>query len=360
MITFPVIKCAVQFKDNDNSNSKILLNWFLKYSEEQKTRVRKRAEMRGILTLQDRSYCRMEIDMDIYKINDKFRIKVTDKCNFLCPFCHAEGGKSASDILVDTELEKALGMLKILYNNVHITGGEPLLYNNLEILINVLEDYGFNMAITTNGCFSLEQKWPILKKFQYINFSLHSLNEAYFSTLIGAGRNASIFLDLITNNIKELRQRMSVRINTVVGADENFQKVEDILDFAAKLNIELKLVPEWSVQVLAINNIMNLLSKKGFSLYEKIHLLPGSNIRERYKNAQGQIVEVKKIDFYWPDFLCKNCDKKIICQEGFSFLRIGGNPLYFQPCIFQNKLTPDEFQKNILPELIHIFREAKK
>lgn len=126
-----------------------------------------------------------------------------------------------------------------------------------------------NMTITTNGCFSLEQKWPILKKFQYINFSLHSLNEAYFSTLIGAGRNASIFLDLITNNIKELRQRMSVRINTVVGADENFQKVEDILDFAAKLNIELKLVPEWSVQVLAINNIMNLLSKKGFFYMKK-------------------------------------------------------------------------------------------
>ena len=108
--------------------------------------------------------------MDIYKINDKFTIRISIKCNFSCPFCHAEGGKSASDILVDTELEKALEMLKALYNNVHITGGEPLLYKNLEILINVLEYYGFNMSLTTNGCFSLKQKWPILKNSNMLIF----------------------------------------------------------------------------------------------------------------------------------------------------------------------------------------------
>lgn len=38
-----------------------------------------------------------------YVLNDKLRIKVTDKCNMHCSFCHFEGAKGAKDLAINDE-----------------------------------------------------------------------------------------------------------------------------------------------------------------------------------------------------------------------------------------------------------------
>ncbi len=293
-----------------------------------------------------------------YKKNDKFRMKVTDRCNFSCSFCHAEGGKNAEDIIINQHLYKAIELLRPLYSRVHITGGEPFIYDKLDNILDILEEYGYKTAVTTNGYFSLKEKQKIIERMEYINFSVHSFQEQYVSNLIGRNNTAKYIISTILQNIKILIDILPVRINTVVSDKEESQKIEEILEFCGKLNIELKLVPEWKVREKATLIIRNILQKNNFNLYEKIYLLPGSNVRERYKNPHGQIVEVKKIEFYFPKFLCTNCTKQKYCQEGFSFLRIGGEPLYFQPCIFNKKLSLEDFQKNMLPNIYFMFEDV--
>ena len=34
----------------------------------------------------------------VIEFNDKIRIKITEKCNLSCPFCHCEGTKNTEEV----------------------------------------------------------------------------------------------------------------------------------------------------------------------------------------------------------------------------------------------------------------------
>ena len=111
--------------------------------------------------------------MDRIILNDKFRIKLTDRCNLSCPFCHAEGGRRENDLVIGQTFISALELLRPLYSRVHLTGGEPLLYQHLDSLMEILEGFGLKIAMTTNGQFLPESRLAVLKRLEYINVSVH-------------------------------------------------------------------------------------------------------------------------------------------------------------------------------------------
>lgn len=295
-----------------------------------------------------------------YTYNDKLRIKVTDQCDFSCPFCHAEGGMGAENIVLDNNFVEAIKMLQPIFKRAHITGGEPVLYKNLNRILDVLQDTGYRVSITSNGFFALEKNIDILERFDYINFSVHSFRNDYVSQLIKNHLASEHVVSIVKKNIDELRKIVPVRINTVVSDRAKQQNLEEIIEYCGERSIELKLVPEWKSRAEAKKYIDILLDKNGFSLYETVYLIPGSNVRKRYRNKYGQIIEVKNIEFFFPNFICHDCSIKENCQEGFSFLRMGGNPLYLQPCIFKPKMNVEEFRQNMLEDLYNMFREAEK
>lgn len=298
--------------------------------------------------------------MDRIILNDKFRIKLTDRCNLSCPFCHAEGGRRENDLVIGQTFISALELLRPLYSRVHLTGGEPLLYQHLDSLMEILEGFGLKIAMTTNGQFLPESRLAVLKRLEYINVSVHSFRREYVERLTSKGQNPDQVIASIKRNLVVLSQIIPVRINTVVSGDRELQAVEEILEFAAAQKILVKLVPEWSARDSAEKAIKGLLDERGFVLCQTQKLFPGSNVRMQYRDPSGQTVEVKRISFFQPDFLCGSCREKAKCQEGFSFLRIGGEPLYFQPCIFGDKLGVETFRRSVLPHLYELFQETRK
>lgn len=77
----------------------------------------------------------------------------TDGCNLRCPFCHnASLVERHPDEYIDPEelfsyLKKRIGLL----DGVCITGGEPLLQNDLGDLINRIRALGYAVKLDTNG-----------------------------------------------------------------------------------------------------------------------------------------------------------------------------------------------------------------
>lgn len=59
---------------------------------------------------------------------------------------------------------------------VQLTGGEPLLKENLKEIITNLRKHGANIKITTNGYLLRENMW-IGEMIDKLNISLHSFNE---------------------------------------------------------------------------------------------------------------------------------------------------------------------------------------
>ena len=78
----------------------------------------------------------------------------TGGCNFRCPFCHnaslvlperLDGGESAAEVL--SFLEKRRGVL----DGVAVTGGEPLLHEDLPDFLRSVRAMGYRIKLDTNG-----------------------------------------------------------------------------------------------------------------------------------------------------------------------------------------------------------------
>lgn len=87
------------------------------------------------------------------------RVSVTDRCNFRCRYCMPREHFSAdhpflprSEILSFEEIARVVRSLVPLgLRKVRLTGGEPLLRNELPKLVGMLRELSVEVALTTNG-----------------------------------------------------------------------------------------------------------------------------------------------------------------------------------------------------------------
>jgi cyclic pyranopterin phosphate synthase len=126
------------------------------------------------------------------------RISVTDRCNFRCPFCmptdiygEAYHFVPRAEVLTFEEIVRlARIFVKLGVRKIRLTGGEPLLRKELEVLVaNLagLKDIE-DIALTTNG-FLLAEKAAALKKagLHRVTVSLHSIDNDIFGKMNGRG-----------------------------------------------------------------------------------------------------------------------------------------------------------------------------
>ena len=86
----------------------------------------------------------------------------TKGCNFYCPFCHnsylvdeSERAETISDKEVLLYLEKRMGILE----GVCISGGEPLLNDEITDFIKEVKNLGYSVKLDTNGSFPDKLKY---------------------------------------------------------------------------------------------------------------------------------------------------------------------------------------------------------
>ena len=127
------------------------------------------------------------------------RISVTDRCNFRCPYCMPAAifGEryqflpkpellAFEEITLLTRVIVKLGAVKI-----RLTGGEPLLRQDIERLVSMLDalEGVEDLAMTTNA-YLLPQKIDALKAagLKRLTISLDTLDDAIFRQMNGGGR----------------------------------------------------------------------------------------------------------------------------------------------------------------------------
>ena len=160
------------------------------------------------------------------------RISVTDRCNFRCVYCMPKEvfGRGyrfmdRKELLTFEEIERiarvfvAHGVAKI-----RITGGEPLLRRDLEVLVGRLTALeGLDVALTTNGTL-LPQKAEALAAagLNRVTVSLDSLDDATFRAMNDVGFPVSRVLDGIA---AASAAGLKVKVNAVVKRGVNDHQV---------------------------------------------------------------------------------------------------------------------------------------
>ena len=115
------------------------------------------------------------------------RISVTDRCNFRCVYCMPKEvfGRGyrfmdRKELLTFEEIDRLAGAFVAHgVEKIRITGGEPLLRRDLEVLVERLAALdGLDVALTTNGAL-LPQKAEALAAagLQRVTVSLDSLDD---------------------------------------------------------------------------------------------------------------------------------------------------------------------------------------
>lgn len=175
------------------------------------------------------------------------RLSVTDRCDFRCVYCMAEDMTFApkSEVLSLEELyQVARAFSELGVTKIRLTGGEPLVRNNIMSLVQRLGQLpGLDeLAITTNGS-QLQRLAPALKAagVQRINISLDSLNPRKFRHLTRHGN-----LDQVVAGIDAAIAAgfAGIKLNAVILKGRNEDEVLDLVDFALDRGIDIAFIEE--------------------------------------------------------------------------------------------------------------------
>lgn len=251
---------------------------------------------------------------------DYLRVSVTERCNFRCQYCMPE--KPFSWVPKENLLsfEELFLFIKVAIDEgvtkIRLTGGEPLLREDLDSFIKMISDYkpDIDLALTTNG-YLLPEASQRLKDagLKRLNISLDSLKADIASKI--AGKDV---LDKVLDGIdKALAVGLKVKINMVPLKGINDDEILDIMQYCKDRNIKVRFI-EYMENQHAQESLQGMHGKEILAKVKEKHTIKalgreGASPSFNYALEDG--TEFGLIDPHKHDF-CENCNRIRLTAEG--------------------------------------------
>ena len=283
------------------------------------------------------------------------RLSVTDRCDLRCSYCMPSGFRDFEephDWLTFEEIERVIRLFSELgTRRIRLTGGEPLVRNNLPELAQRLaalpgiED----LSLSTNAT-RLAKHAPALKQagISRINVSLDSLRAERFKT-ITQGK-----LDKVLNGLMAAKAAgfHPIKINMVVMRDVNEDEVEDMVKFCLQHDFTLRFIETMPVgdtgrtasgQFISLDTIKTRLANQ-FELLPAT--MPGGG-PARYVQVAGTNL---RIGFITPlsQHFCDTCNRVRLAVDGTLYMCLGQNDKYELRPLLRAGLSDAELKQHIL------------
>ena len=266
------------------------------------------------------------------------RISVTDRCNFRCSYCmpRAIFDKdyaflpqtsllSFEEIARTTRLFVAQGVRK-----VRLTGGEPLLRKNLEVLVRMLADLrtpdgaALDLTLTTNGSV-LARKAQALRDagLQRITVSLDALDDAIFKRMndadfpvadVLAGIDAAMKVGLAPIKVNMVVKRGS-NDDQIVAMARHFKGTPIVLRFIEYMDVGA--TNGWRMdEVLPSAQVIERIHAQFPLVAIGANQVGETAERWRYADGSGEIGVISSVT----QAFCRDCNRARLSTEGKLFL----------------------------------------
>jgi len=273
------------------------------------------------------------------------RISVTDRCNFRCSYCMPKEIFNNdypylphNALLSFEEITKtAKSFVSLGVEKIRLTGGEPLLRKNLEILIAQLaqlrtpEGQELDITLTTNGSL-LSRKAKQLKEagLKRVTVSLDGLNDTVFKQMNDVDFPVSDVLEGI--KAAQAAGLGPIKVNMVVKRGTNDQEILPMAHYFKGTGIALRFIEYMDVgstngwrmnEVMPSADVLNLL-KTELKLTALAPAQQGETAeRWGYVNSEGQhdplLGEIGFISSVSNAF-CRDCNRARLTTEGQMYL----------------------------------------
>ncbi len=284
------------------------------------------------------------------------RVSVTSRCNYRCIFCHGEGEKASRDALTPHFVElvaEAARKLGIRYYKV--TGGEPLLRDDIEEIVGALKRGGRGeVSLTTNGYF-LAEKLPglISAGLDRVNVSLHSLSRERYRAVTGVDG-----LERVLEGLRLAKEHgIPVKLNYVLTR-VNVDDLWDVIDYASKMGFNLNVI-----ELIPVGRGADVFDNLYVNIYEVTRRLAERAVRVEIRDLQSRPriflpsgIYVELISSYCNPFFCGSCTKIRLTHDGM-----------LKPCINRNdnlvdvrRLVEAKSREDAVRSLVEAFERANE
>lgn len=168
----------------------------------------------------------------------KLDLNVTNRCNFRCAHCAFDSGIAKMPELSLEEIATILKDTKELGGErFDITGGEPLLREDIEKIISIGKSLGYKIELVTNGYLLSEEK---LKRFKMLGLdgiaiSLDGSNARVYNRI---RRKDKATFEIVIKNIRAAKEaRFYTKVNTTVF-ECNIDDIPNITRLALRLGAD--------------------------------------------------------------------------------------------------------------------------
>ncbi len=161
---------------------------------------------------------------------------VTHRCNLNCRYCCDGDGQTVrrgSDPGVGlADAKRLLSILRQAGDTLDVTGGEPLLRQDLEEILAHAASIGLRTVLNTKGI-GLAGRPELLRYADVLVFSLDTLNSELLAGLIGRPRRVAEEILAGLDYALAVRHRTKAKIViAAVATPDNLEQVAEVLDFA--------------------------------------------------------------------------------------------------------------------------------
>ena len=175
------------------------------------------------------------------------RLSVTDRCDFRCVYCMAEEMTfiPKRDVLTLEELyQVGLAFTQLGVGKIRLTGGEPLIRNNVMSLVEKLGQLqGLDeLVITTNGSQLQRLATPLREAgIKRLNISLDTLQPRKFRSLTRHGNLDQVIAGIDAAIAADFQ---GIKLNAVILKGRNEDEALDLVNFARDRKIDLSFIEE--------------------------------------------------------------------------------------------------------------------
>jgi cyclic pyranopterin phosphate synthase len=250
------------------------------------------------------------------------RFSLTDRCNLNCIYCHREGEtrELKKEIPSETIVNVIRAGQRFGVNKVKFSGGEPLMREDLEEIIEALPELK-DISVTTNGTFMGTRAQSLAESgLNRVNISLPSLVPENYRKVTGGdvkkvleGINAAVDCGLTP-----------VKLNMVLLKGINDNDMDKMMDFTRKYEgnailqlIELMDFRNTKMYKVNIDEVEKSLESKASEIKER-----AMHRRRKYFIDGAEVELVRPID---NSHFCANCNRLRVTSDG-----------RLKPCLLRN------------------------
>ncbi len=260
------------------------------------------------------------------------RISVTDRCNLRCHYCMPEEEYvwlPHQDILRFEEISALVDIfLKLGVDKFRLTGGEPLLRRDAQVLVRMLaEKSGIrDLALTTNGVLLADYAQALFDAgLHRITVSLDTLRAGRFQKLTRRDAHRKVVEGIQAARKAGFRK---LKLDAVIVRGVNDDEIVDLIEYGKQVGAEVRFIEymdvggatRWSIErVFSRRAMLDLLSRHYGPIERRAE--DSAAPAERFVLPDGTVFGI--ISSTTAPF-CRSCDRSRLTADGMWYLCLYG------------------------------------